>query len=131
MQQLKHRSSFRGYEGHVEPSPGPATYCTNVQHKAREFQHRETCGLNAGGPAALQKDIQSSIRQPTQTKTFLPDTRDATLTESESVIYLWEVKGGNYFGVPGRMSLPDLPYEKRQFASCDANKDATQETSEA
>lgn len=56
------------YEGHVEPSPGPATYCTNVQHK---------------------------------------------------------VKGGNYFGVPGRMSLPDLPYEKRQFASCDANKDGT------
>ena len=34
-----------------------------------------------------------------------------------------QVKGGNYFGVPGRMSLPDLSYEKRQFASCDTNKD--------
>jgi len=56
------------YEGHLEPSPGPATYCTHVQHK---------------------------------------------------------VKGGNYFGVPGRMSLPDLPYEKRQFVSCDSNKDGT------
>ena len=35
------------------------------------------------------------------------------------------MKGGNYFGVPGRMNLPDLPYEKRAFVSCDVNKDGS------
>lgn len=33
------------------------------------------------------------------------------------------MKGGSYFGVPGRMNLPDLPYEKRAFASCDVDRD--------
>ncbi|CAJ1362562.1 unnamed protein product [Effrenium voratum] len=86
-------------------SPGPGAYHQNFSVLAHQKQGpRATIGA---ARRALCDGHEEITPGPTS---YVGETK-------------YKVKGGNYFGVPGRMSLPDLSYEKRAFATCDVNKD--------
>ncbi|CAK8991476.1 Polcalcin Cup a 4 (Calcium-binding pollen allergen Cup a 4) (allergen Cup a 4) [Durusdinium trenchii] len=87
-------------------SPGPGAYAQNFSALAHQKQ-----GPRATIGAARRALCYDGSEEPSPgPATYATETK-------------YKVKGGSYFGVPGRMNLPDLPYEKRAFASCDIDKD--------
>ena len=89
-----------------DESPGPGAYGQNFSVLAHQKQ----------GPRAT---IGAARRALCYDGSEEPSPGPATYANETKV----KVKGGSYFGVPGRMNLPDLPYEKRAFASCDVDRD--------
>eukprot|EP00913_Durusdinium_trenchii_P003130 g2892.t1 len=81
-------------------SPGPGAYAQNFSALAHQKQ-----GPRATIGAARRALCYDGSEEPSPgPATYATETK-------------YKVKGGSYFGVPGRMNLPDLPYEKRAFAS--------------
>eukprot|EP00931_Biecheleriopsis_adriatica_P065776 TRINITY_DN40249_c0_g1_i1.p1 TRINITY_DN40249_c0_g1~~TRINITY_DN40249_c0_g1_i1.p1 ORF type:complete len:501 (+),score=110.24 TRINITY_DN40249_c0_g1_i1:65-1567(+) len=124
-------------------SPGPAAYQSN--DKASCFYKKAASATignafryledqtPAPGPSCYDKDFSVLAHLKKGPRATIGNAKRQLQASSSqgpgpasySTKVTNHVKGGNYFGVPGRMANPDLPHEKRQFNQCDANKDGT------
>mmetsp|Transcript_93466 Transcript_93466/g.166306 ORF Transcript_93466/g.166306 Transcript_93466/m.166306 type:complete len:513 (+) Transcript_93466:66-1604(+) len=130
-------------------SPGPAAYNT-LEDKVSSFNKQSssvTFGnarrekdilLKTPGPSTSATDfyalahmkkgpratIGSSKRQLQDVRSESPGPGSYNTSTAYDRAWKKHVPGGNYFGVPNRMSLPQVRVmEKKQFKEVDANKD--------